>query len=162
VKWLIDASCVTFIVILVVSAVFDPRIRVLHVFEAFIYVAVMVWARQRSAWGYGAGFSFAAFWNWTNFAHTTFIANGMRALEGWIQSGHLQRPDQLIAVPAAAAHFVLIAACIAGYFLIPHRTARDAGKFWASSVLVVAYFVAAVVLTGPQYIPLIKRVFGVS
>ena len=55
VPWLIAGSSTAFIMILVVAAVFDASIRVLHVLEAFIYVAVIVLARQRSAWGYGAG-----------------------------------------------------------------------------------------------------------
>src|SRR5262245_51246183 len=106
IKWLIVASCVVFILVLALSAVFDPSIRILHIFQAFIYVAVIILASRRSAWGYGAGCLIAAFWNWVNIFHTTFIANGVRELSRAIRTGHIQNPDQLIAVLAAAAHFV--------------------------------------------------------
>jgi hypothetical protein len=160
IEWLIFASSAAFIVILALAAVFDPSIRVLHVLEAFIYIAVMVLAGRRSAWGYGAGFTFAAFWNWMNLVHTTFIKNGVQELMRWTRTGQLRRPDLFIALPAATAHFVLIAACVAGYFFVRQRTVREAMKFWAAGLLAVAYFVVIIILTGPQYIPLLKRVFG--
>jgi hypothetical protein len=162
VEWLIFVSSAVFIVILALAAVFDPSIRVLHVLEAFIYIAVIILSRKRSAWGYGAGFAFAAFWNWTNLVHTTFIRAGLTELMRWMQTGYLGRPDLLIAVPAAAAHIVLIGACVAGYYGLRPRTLRDTAKFWAGGLLSVGYFVVTIVLTGAQYIPLLKRVFGLT
>jgi hypothetical protein len=56
-RWIyraIVSSCVLFIFILALAAVFDPTIRWLHLFQALIYVAVILLARERSAWGYGA------------------------------------------------------------------------------------------------------------
>ncbi len=58
---LIVAGCVVFILVLALSAVFDPSIRALHLSQAFIYVAVIVLAGKRSAWGYGSGCLIAAF-----------------------------------------------------------------------------------------------------
>jgi hypothetical protein len=162
VEWLVSVSSAAFMVILAIAAVFDPSIRVLHVLEAFIYIAVIMLARKRSAWGYGAGFTFAAFWNWTNLVHTTFIKAGVTELMRWTQTGHLVRPDLFIAVPAAVAHFVLIGACVAGYFWLRPRTLREAAKFWAGGLLSVGYFAAIIVLTGAQYISLLKRVFGLA
>src|SRR5439155_15605014 len=86
IEWSIFVSSAVFIVILALAAVFDPTIRVLHFLQAFIYIAVMVLTRQRSVWGYGAGFSIAAFWNFTNLVHTTFIKNGAQELMRWIRS----------------------------------------------------------------------------
>jgi hypothetical protein len=162
VEWLIFVSSAVFIVILALAAVFDPSIRVLHVLEAFIYIVVIMLARKRSAWGYGAGFAFAAFWNWTNLVHTTFIKAGVIELMRWMQTGYLGRPDLLIAVPAAAAHFVLIGACVAGYYWLRPRTLRETTQFWAGGLLSVGYFVVIILLTGAQYIPLLKRVFGLA
>ena len=161
VEQLIVASSVTFIVILALAAVFDPSIRVLHFLEAFIYVAVIVLARRKSAWGYGAGCLFAAFWNWVNLVHTTFIKAGVLELARLLQTGHLRRPDLFIAVFAAAAHFVLIGACLVAYFQLRPRSFRDVVKFWLGGVLAIAYLVVIIVFTGPQYIPLMKRVFRI-
>ena len=55
-----------FIFALVVSAIFDPTIRVLHAFQMLIYVAVIVLTRRGSAWGFGAGYIIGAFWNYIN------------------------------------------------------------------------------------------------
>jgi hypothetical protein len=43
---------------------FDPTVRVLHPFQALIYVAIIYLARRRSAYGFGAGCIMAAFWNY--------------------------------------------------------------------------------------------------
>ena len=66
IQGLIVASCAVFVFVLALSAIFDPSIRVLHVFQAGIYVAVVVLARKHSAWGYGVGCLTAAYWNYTN------------------------------------------------------------------------------------------------
>src|SRR5262245_41994841 len=97
-----------FIFALVVSAIFDPKIRVLHTFQALIYVAVIVLTRRGSAWGFGAGCIIAALWNYTNLFITNFIRAGLQQLSTLLQTGQLHRPDLLIAVIAAGGHFLLI------------------------------------------------------
>ena len=159
IKWLIIASCVVFILVLILSAVFEPSIRVLHAFQALIYIAVIILAVRRSAWGYGAGCVIAAFWNWINLVHTTFIANGIRELSRLLRSGQIQRPDQLIAVVAATAHFVLIAFCLVGFARIKPKTRWDFAKFLAAGLLAIGYFVGIIIAFGQQYVPLLRRVF---
>jgi hypothetical protein len=161
IKWLMIASCVVFILVLAVSAVFEASIRVVHVFQALIYVAVVILAGTRSAWGYGAGCFIAAFWNWTNLVHTTFIANGISELSHSFQTGQIQRPDQLIAVLAAAAHFVLIGSCLAGYVQIKPKTRWDSVKFLGGGLLAIGYFAGIIIAFGPQYVPLLRSVFGI-
>ena len=51
IDWLIFASSVLFILVLALSAFYDPSIRVLHLFQALIYVAVILLTRRGSAWG---------------------------------------------------------------------------------------------------------------
>jgi len=160
-EWLIVGSCVAFIFILTLSAVYDRSIRVLHAFQALIYVAVVILALRRSAWGYGAGCIIAVFWNWTNIVYTTFIANGLRELAHALQTGRVGRPDQLIAVVAAAAHFVLIGSCLVGYFRIKSRGSWEPVKFFAGGVIAVSYFAGIIILFGRQYIPLLRRTFGI-
>ena len=148
-----------FIFALILSAVFDPKIRMLHALQALIYVAVIVRSRRSSAWGFGAGAFIAALWNYTNICLTSFVKDGLEQLSILIQKGHLKRPDLLVAVIAAGGHFLLIAACLAG-FLRVHPSARQWGRFVGGGAIAIAYFVAIIITTGPQHIPLVKRVFG--
>lgn len=153
---LAGAGC--FIFALVLSAVFDPKIRVLHALQALIYIAVIVLTRRNSAWGFGAGCIISAFWNYINLFVTTFIKAGMEQLSILLQTGHLPRPDLLVAVIAAAGHFLLIIACLAG-FLRERPRARQWAQFVTGGALAVGYLVGIIVTTGPQYIGLLKRTF---
>ena len=76
-----------------------------------------------------------------------------------IRTGNLNRPDLLIAVFAAAAHFVLIAACIAGFLQRPRRERRDMLRFVGGGVAAVASFAVIIFLFGPQYLPLLRATF---
>jgi len=147
-----------FIVALFVSAVFDPKIRVLHTLQALIYFAVIVLTRRNSAWGFGAGCIIAAFWNYINLFVTTFIKTGLEQSLILFQTGQLQRPDLALAVFAAGGHFLLIIACLAG-FLRQRPGVRHWGQFLAGGALAVGYFVVIIITTGPQYIGLLKRAF---
>ena len=115
-----------FIFALFLSAVFDHRIRLLHVLQALIYIAVIVLTRKTSAWGFGAGCVIALFWNYINLFVTTFFRAGLQQLSILLQTGQLHRPDLLIAVIAVAGHFLLITACLAGFL----RT-RPGSRAWA-------------------------------
>jgi hypothetical protein len=147
-----------FIFALILSAVFDPRIRLLHALQALIYVAVIVLTRRNSAWGFGAGTIISAFWNYTNIFVTTFIKNGLEQIGTLLHTGQLHRPDLMIAVVAAAGHFLLIVACLAGFLRLRPRAVQW-GQFLAGGMLAVGYFVLIIFTTGPQYIPLIKKIF---
>jgi hypothetical protein len=153
---LFGAGC--FIFALFLSAVFDPRIRLLHALQAVIYIAVIVLTRRNNPWGFGAGCIIAVFWNYINLFINTFIMAGVQQLSILLRTGHLHRPDLLIAVVAAVGHFLLIIACLAG-FIRTRPNARQLGQFVAGGLLAVAYLIAIVVITGPQYIDLLKRVF---
>jgi hypothetical protein len=150
-----------FIFALLLSAIFDPRIRVLHALQTLIYVAVIILTRRGSAWGFGGGCLIAAFWNYTNLFVTTFIRAGLEQFATLIHTGQLQRPDLLVAVIAAAGHFLMIVACVVG-FLRTRPNLRRWGQFFGGGILAVAYLVVIIVTTGPQYIGLLKRVFGFS
>ena len=147
-----------FIFALLLSAVFDPRIRLLHILQALIYLAVIVLTRRNSAWGFGAGCLISAFWNYINLFVTTFIRNGAEQFWAFLHTGHLPRPDLAIALVAALGHFMLIIGCLAG-FLRQHPRVRDWLKFFAGGALVIVYFLLIIVTTGRQYIPLMKKVF---
>jgi len=97
-----------FIFALLLSAVFDPKIRLLHVLQALIYIVVSVLTGRQSPFGFGAGFAIAVLWNYTNLVITSFITEGMRFLWLFVQTGRLKHPDLLVAVVAAAGHFAMI------------------------------------------------------
>ncbi len=161
VEGLIYASSGLFILVLLLSAIYDPSIRILHGFQALIYVAVMILARRKSAYGYGAGCITAAFWNWVNLVHTTFIRAGLDQLSNLLKTGHIARPDLFIAVIAATAHFVLIVACLVGFVRVWSKGPLQIVRFLAGGLAALAYFVVIVVAFGPQFVPLLKRVFGI-
>ena len=148
----------SFILALLVSAVFDPKIRVLHALQALIYFTVIVLTRRNDAWGFGAGCIIAGFWNYINLFVTTFIMAGLQQLSILVRTGKLERPDLLIAVIAAGGHFVLIIGCVAGFLRMQPR-AKQWARFMAGGVLAVAYFTVIIITTGPQYIVLLKRAF---
>jgi hypothetical protein len=146
---------------LLVSAIFDPTIRVLHALQALIYVAVVVLARRGSPWGFGAGALIGMFWNYVNLFVTNFIAAGFGQLWTLLTTGALKRPDLLVAVVAGTGHAVLIVGCLVGFAYCRPR-AREWTKFLAGGVAAIAYLVAIIVTTGPQYIPLLRRVFRIG
>jgi hypothetical protein len=119
---------------------------------------VIVFTRRSSALGFGAGVFIACLWNYTNRFVTTFIAAGISQLWLMLQTGTVKRPDFLIAVVAAGGHFLLIAACLVGFFRAS-PTRREWGEFVAGGVAAILYFVAIIVTAGPQYIGLLKRMF---
>jgi len=142
----------------VVSAIFEPSIRLLHALQTLIYIAVIVLTRRESAWGFGAGCIIAAFWNYLNLFVTTFISAGLEQVSILLHTGSLPPPDLLIAVFAAAGHFLLIIGCLAE-FVRTGLTFGRLGQFVAGGSLAVAYFALIIVLTGPQYIGLLRQLF---
>ncbi len=160
VRWSIDFGAGFFLFALILSAVFDPRIRVLHTLQALIYIAVIVLTRRQSAWGFGAGFFIAAFWNYTNLFVTTFVRNGADQLMLLLHTGRLRRPDLLVALVAAFGHFLMMVACAVGW-LRQRPGGRELGEFVLGGVLAVGYFVLIIFATGRQYIPLVRHVFRV-
>lgn len=104
---------------------FDPRIRLLHVLQALIYIAVIVLTRKTSPWGFGAGCIISLFWNYINLFVTTFSRAGLQQLSSLLQTGQLRRPNVFIAVIAVVGHFLLIIACLAGFL----RT-RPGSRAW--------------------------------
>ena len=55
----IPIAAALFTVALIVSAVVLPELRLLHVLQALIYVAIVILARRNSMWAIGAGLTIA-------------------------------------------------------------------------------------------------------
>jgi hypothetical protein len=128
-QWLIFVGAVVFILMLAVSAFWEASIRWLHFFQAWMYLATIVLSFRRSRWGYFIGLSAAGLWDYTNVFANTFLYNGIEQLMGWIHTGHLQRPDLLIAIPAWLANFLVVVGCVWGYLRLRDKYVADVGKF---------------------------------
>jgi hypothetical protein len=155
-RWIlmaISASAGFFMLALFISACFVPSIRLLHACQALIYVAVIFLTRKKSPWGFGAGCTIAAFWNYI------FLRGA--AVDVWaFLTGRVLRSDVGLQLAATVAHFVLIVACAAG-FLRLKPGAKQWAIFLGAGTLAVSYLVLLMITMRPEYIPLLKKCFGI-
>ena len=144
---LIIAGAGMFILGLVVSAILDPRIRVLHTLQVLPYFVIAALAVKNSPWVLGAGTGIAVFWNYLWLHQVSQIAS-------WTD------PSLLMTLLPAGGHFAIITGCVAAFLRtrpgIPHWM-----RFSSGGMISVAYLVAIVVAAGPQYIGLLRQAFGV-
>ena len=138
-----------FMVALTVSAIVVPRLRLLHLLQALIYVAVILLTRRNNALGFGAGITIAAIWNSLNLFVTHLFQAGAREFLSLLLTGHLRRPDTMMVTLGGVAHFILVIACIAA-FLQLHPGKKEWGRFVAGGVLVLAYFALIIVAAAPR------------
>jgi hypothetical protein len=103
---------------LAISAAFAPEWRVLHVFQALIYVAVVAMTRRMIAEGFGAGLSVALFWNALSVFATSAARDGIRELVTLARTGHTQHADVLLSLFAFCGHVLIIVGCIVGFIRI--------------------------------------------
>jgi hypothetical protein len=155
------AGCaIVFILILGISAYGDRTIRALHVFEALPYAAAAVLVLRRIKLGYMLGVAGGAFWLWTAGLLTTFIRNGFERAAMLLRTGHVDRLDILIAVPAACATAGLVLFSIWGYLRARNKLWRDFGLFAATLGAVAGYFVAIFAIFAPRYLGQFRHIFG--
>lgn len=121
------------------SAVVVPQLRLLHAFQALIYVAVILLARRNRASGFGAGITIAVAWNSLQLLITHLFQAGARELWTLLGTGQLRRPDTFMVFVGGVGHFVLIIACLAAF-----RQLRPGKEEWrqflTGGVLALAYF----------------------
>ena len=147
-------GCGVFILMLIVSAVWDPSIRWLHSFQALMYFAAVWLGLRKSRWGYFIGLSAAGLWAYANLFVTTFFVNGLQQLALWVRSGHLARPDLLIAIPAWVANLLVVIGCVWGYGLGPRKKITDAIRFLVAFALTTGFFALDMYLFQPRYLGL--------
>ena len=153
-EWLIVIGSSVFVLMLIVSAVFDPSIRWLHFFQAWIYVAALWLSLRKNKWGYFVGLSAAGLWAYSNLFVTTFFVNGLQQLALWIRTGHLARPDLLIAVPAWLANLLVVVGCAWGYLQLTRKNLTDLFRFLLAFVLTTGFFALDMYLFQPRYLGL--------
>lgn len=156
-EWLIAIGGSIFIIVLAVSAYWEADIRWLHFFQAWMYVATIAWSLRHNRWGYFIGVSVAGFWDYTNIVATSFFWDGLEQLGQWIHSGHLARPDLLIAVPAWFSNLLVIIGCLWGYSRLEDKRASDVAKFLSCVVLATGFFAADMAIFQPRYLRLFPR-----
>jgi hypothetical protein len=86
-EWLIMIGAGFFILVLFVSAAWDPSIRWLHFFQAWMYIATIWLSLRKNRWGYFIGLSAAGLWAYGSLFVNTFFVNGLHQLAVWIQTG---------------------------------------------------------------------------
>jgi|SRR5215475_3227075 len=155
--WLILVAGCIFIFILALSAFFEPDIRWLHFFQAWMYTATIVLSFRRNRWGYFIGIAAAGLWDYANIFATTFFFNGMHELSQWIRTGHLARPDQLIAVPAWFSNLFVVVGCVWAYSRLPEKKLSDASRFIVAFILTTGFFALDMALFQPRYLSLFGR-----
>jgi hypothetical protein len=138
-----------FVVALAVSALVVPELRLLHLLQALIYVAVLILARRNSAWGFGAGFTIGVVWNGFSLFVTHLMQAGALAFWSFVHTGQVQRLETMMVTLGGIGHFILIIACVAA--LLNQRT--DIKKWWkfvGGGFLTLAYFALIVAVARPR------------
>jgi hypothetical protein len=138
-----------FLLALLLSAVFVPQLRLLHLFQALIYVAVIVLTGRNSPWGFGVGVIIPTAWNCLNLFVTHLFQAGAGQFWSLVRTGHVSRPETLMVMVGGVAHFLLIIACMAGFILLRPRL-KQWGQFFAGGFLALAYFALIIATAAPR------------
>ena len=140
---------VLFIFALAGSAFLIPQLRLLHVLQALIYVAVLVLARRNSPWGLGIGVIIATAWNCLNLFVTHLFQKGAVQFWSLIRTAHVSQPDTLMVMVGGVAHFLLIFGCVAGFVQLRPR-GRQWAQFFGGGALALAYFALIIAIAAPR------------
>ena len=114
-----------------------------------IYVATFLLARINSPWGFGIGVIVPTAWNCLNLFVTHLFQKGVAQFLSLIRTGHIDHPDTLMVTVGSLAHFLLIAACVAGFLQLRPR-AKQWGKFFGGGLLALAYFALIIAVADPR------------
>jgi len=156
-EWLILVGGSVFVAVLALSAYWEKDIRWLHFFQAWTYIAAMALVIVGSPWGHFIGISAAAFWDYSTIFGTTFFFNGLEQLSIWVRTGHLARPDILIAVPAWIANLLVVAGCLWSYFQRRQKPWSDIARFLVTFVLTTGFFALDMTIFQPRYLGIFPR-----
>ena len=156
-RWItfsIRLGAIFFIFALFVAAVFEADLRVLHAFQALIYVAIIVLTRRNNALGFGAGCLISVFWSYI------FVAAARADIWALI-TGHTFRPDIALQLAAVGAHALIFVACIVGFLrLRPQRV--NWVQFFTGGSIAIVYLLLLAALLRPEILPRIESAFGLS
>jgi hypothetical protein len=155
------AGCaVAFIVILAIAAYWDRTIRVLHAFESLPYIVAAALSLRQRKFGYMLGAASGAFWLWMAGTLTSFVRNGFERAAMLLRTGHVDRPDVLIAAPAALATGGLVLFSLWGYSRTRNKSWSDLGLLAVATGAVGGFFMAIFAGFAPQYLGMFRHLFG--
>jgi hypothetical protein len=138
-----------FLVALAVSAAAVPQLRLLHLLQAFIYVAIVILARRNNVFALGAGFTIAVAWNCLEFFGPRLIQAGAVLLWTFLHTGQVRHVETMMVPLGAIGHLILIFACLTA--LVNQTTStRKWWKFLLGGVLVLGYFALIVAIARPR------------
>jgi hypothetical protein len=156
----IAALSILFIIILLLSGYFERDVLVLHLFQSFIYVAIIILSLKHNKWGYGTAISIAAVWNTFNI-FSGFFSAGVHQWEIFLSARRVTNPVNLVAPPAGLAHLALIVCSAWAYARLPNKKIGDIWILFGSCVLSVGYLFVMIALLWSQFLPRIQRIlFG--
>ncbi len=146
-----------FIAVLAITAVWQADIRWLHFFQAWIYVALLVLGLKRNRWGYFIGISSAGLWAYGTLFVNGFVRSGLHYLTISISAGHLQRPDQIIALGAWGSNMIIVIGCLWAYLRQRMTMRSDVFRFLATFATTTGFFALDMWLFQPRYLSLFPR-----
>jgi|SRR5256885_8211199 len=150
----------SFIAVLALAAYWDPSIRVLHLFESLPYLLAIVLCLRNYRAGYALALAAGAFWLWTAGILTSFVRSGFARLMVFLATGQVDRPDILIAVPAALATGGLCLCALWGYARLPRKSWSDIGVAALALSLMTGWFLAIFALFAPRYLGMFRQLFS--
>ena len=145
----IPVGALLFIVALVGSAAVVPRLRTLHVFQALLYVGVVLLARRGKPVGLGAATAVAMTWNALQIFVTHNMQAGARLLWAHVLTRSATRVDTMMVFVGGVGHFILMAACMSA-FVASRPDGRAWRSFFAGGLAGLAYMVAIVAAFAPR------------
>jgi hypothetical protein len=120
---LILVGSAIFVLGLTVSAIFAREWRVLHFFQALIYVAIVVLTWRKRPVGFGAGLGVGLFWD------VLFVKvaghDVVQELASFFRTGQAPHASLLLSLFAALGHLLIIIACVMGLIRL-----RPAARPW--------------------------------
>jgi hypothetical protein len=144
----IPIGAALFLVALLVSALVVPQLRLLHLLQALIYVAIVILARRNSVFALGSGVTIAVAWNCLNLFVTHLMQAGAVAFWSVLHTGQIRRLDTMMVTLGGIGHFVLIIACLAA--LIQTRESKKWWKFLVGGLITLGYFALIVAIARPR------------
>ncbi len=156
-EWLTLIGGCLFVLVLGLSAYWEPDIRWLHFFQAWMYIGTIALSVRGSRWGHFIGISAAGLWDYANIVATTFFLNGLEQLSQWVHTGNLPRPDILIAVPAWFSNLLVVAGCLWAYSRLRVKPLSDIGRFLVAFALTTGFLAADMAVFQPRYLIIFPR-----
>jgi hypothetical protein len=116
----------------------------------------LVWAGNK--WGLFIGLGAAVFWNYTTLFVNNFLKNGLHEIALLLHTGHLSRPDQLIAVLAWFGNLLVIIGCSIVYLRLHEKRWTDIFRLLLACAGTMGFFALDMALFQSRYLSQFTRI----